>query len=50
MSEHANKQTKPLMSLQHLDMYYESKRGLLKEPFRVGAVVCHKNIKPFLSY
>jgi peptide/nickel transport system ATP-binding protein len=48
MSEQINSQNSPLMSLQHVDLYYESKRGLLKEPFRVGAVVdinleIHKN-------
>ncbi len=29
----------PLLSLQHVDLYYETKRGLLKPPFRVGAAV-----------
>jgi oligopeptide/dipeptide ABC transporter ATP-binding protein len=39
MSEPAKNTKVPLISLKHLDLYYESKRGLLKEPFRVGAVV-----------
>ncbi|HZK33967.1 MAG TPA: ABC transporter ATP-binding protein [Bacillota bacterium] len=29
----------PLVVLEDLDLYYESKRGLFKEPFRVGAAV-----------
>ncbi len=39
MSNVKNAQNVPLMSLEHVDMYYESRRGFLKEPFRVGAVV-----------
>jgi len=30
---------KPIMSLRNVDMYYEIKRGLLKQPARIGAVV-----------
>ena len=29
----------PLMSLQHVDLYYETRRGLFKPPLRVGAAV-----------
>lgn len=29
----------PLISLQHVDLYYETKRGLFKPPFRVGAAL-----------
>lgn len=29
----------PLISLQHMDLYYETKRGLFKPPLRVGAAL-----------
>lgn len=37
MSEENKEQV--LMSLQHVDLYYETRRGLFKPPFRVGAAV-----------
>lgn len=30
---------KPLISLQHVDLYYETKRGMFKPPVRVGAAL-----------
>ncbi len=37
MSEENKEQ--PLMSLHHVDLYYETRRGLFKPPLRVGAAV-----------